>query len=373
MLKDLKQTRQFNGTSLFLSSIFLLVMLMKITVRRVATKKIFTSLIIGLLLFSTLFAFSGTAVHAASVYTITASADSNSTISPSGNVNVDSGNSQEFTFSANSGYYVSNVIVDNSFVSTTSPYTFTDVQSDHTISVLSASTSGGSSIAMQNTYPDDTGNYTSVDYFLYQMTSLNTNATFAVSIDGASHISMTFEGAINELVAGDSQNRTWYTWDATVTPITTLGIHTFQFFSNYWVWSVQDPVQDSYWADLNSNTPAYSFNIVESTPTSPLGGGDSLQTPSPTPLTVPSSTPTPSGLYVAQSIVPFWFWVVLGMIVAVSVAAASMVALPRKTSISAQETVEANSIFLLVLLWRTDRRLILSSGFSARQPSELQL
>ena len=74
---------------------------MKITVRRVATKKIFTSLIIGLLLFSTLFAFSGTAVHAASVYTITASADSNSTISPSGNVNVDSGNSQEFTFSAN--------------------------------------------------------------------------------------------------------------------------------------------------------------------------------------------------------------------------------------------------------------------------------
>ncbi len=340
MLKDLKQTRQFNGASLFLSSIFLLVILVKMTVRRVATQKIFASLIIGLLLFSTLFAFSGT-VHAASVYTITASADSNSTISPSGSVNVDSGNSQEFTFSANSGYYVSNVIVDNSFVSTTSPYTFTDVQSDHTISVLSASTSGGSSIAMQNTYPDDTGNYTSVDSFLYQMTSLNTNATFAVSIDGGSHISMTFVGAINELVVGDSQNRTWYTWEAAVTSITTLGIHTFQFFSNYQVWSVQNPVKDSYWAELNSKTPAYSFNIVESTPassstplpastpTSRSGDVGSLQTSSP--------TPTPPGLYVAQSIVPVWFWVVLGIIVAVSVATALMVALPRKTLFSAQE------------------------------------
>ena len=334
MLKDLKQTRRFNGTSLFPSSIFLSVTLMKMAARRVATKKIFASLIIWLLLFSTFFAFSGMAVHAASVYTITASVDSNSTISPSGNVNVDSGNSQEFTFSANLGYYVSNVIVDNSFVSTTSPYTFTEVQSDHTISVLSASTSGDSSIAKQNTYPDDTGNYTSVDFFLYQMTSLNTNATFAVSIDGSSHISMTFEGAINESVAGDSQNRTWYTWEATVTPITTLGIHTFQFFSNYWVWSAQNPVQDSYWAELNSSTPAYSFNIVESTPASsptPLpastptshpGDDVSLQTPNP--------TPTPSGLYVAQSIVPIWFWVVLGMVVAVSVAAALMVTLSRK-------------------------------------------
>ena len=341
MLKDLKQTRRFNGTSLFPSSIFLLVILMKMTVRRVATKKIFASLIIGLLLFSTLFAFSGTVVHATSVYTITASADSNSTISPSGSVYVDSGNSQEFTFRANLGYYVSNVIVDNSFVSTTSPYTFSDVQSDHTISVLSASTSGGSGIAVQNIYPDDTGNYTSVDYFLYQMTSLNTNATFAVSIDGASHISMTFVGAINELVAGDSQNRTWYTWEATVTPITTLGIHTFQFFSNYLVWSVQDPVQDSYWAELNSNTPAYSFNIVESTPTpSPTPTPTSTPTSPPGDVSfsqTPSSTPTSSGLYVAKSIVPIWFWVVLGMIVAVSVAAALMVALPRKTSFSAQE------------------------------------
>lgn len=222
-----------------------------------ATKKVVAPLIM-LLLFSALFAFSGTAVHATTVYTITASSDANSVISPgteqltggySSVVDVDSGGSQTFTFSANSGYYIYNVIVDNSYVSTTSTtYTFSDVQSDHTIQVFSYPLSG-SSIAMQNSYPNDV-DYTSVDYLLYQMTPTNTNETMTVSIDGATPVPTTFEGAINELVTGDTQNRIWFTWDATVTPITASGTHTFQFNSSYLVWSPQTNPADSYWASM---------------------------------------------------------------------------------------------------------------------------
>ena len=76
-----------------------------------------------------------TQVVLAATYIITASADAHSTISPSGNVPVVNGTSQTFTFTANTGYSISRVLVNGSAVNTTSPYTFTNIQANYNISV----------------------------------------------------------------------------------------------------------------------------------------------------------------------------------------------------------------------------------------------
>ena len=68
-------------------------------------------------------------------YTISASSDSHSTISPSGSVQVKAGGSQTFTYSADAGYKVTSVLVDASPVPITGSYTFTNVQAPHTITV----------------------------------------------------------------------------------------------------------------------------------------------------------------------------------------------------------------------------------------------
>ena len=76
-------------------------------------------------------------------YTITASADSGSMISPNGAIPIEEGNDQTFFFSANSGSSITAVYVDGSALSSeemaSGLYTFINIQSDHTISVVSQS------------------------------------------------------------------------------------------------------------------------------------------------------------------------------------------------------------------------------------------
>ena len=71
------------------------------------------------------------------VYQITASNDANSVIAPSGVVNATYMGNQNFTFSANEGYNISSVLVDSVSVSTVSPYVFSGIAANHTISVFS--------------------------------------------------------------------------------------------------------------------------------------------------------------------------------------------------------------------------------------------
>jgi uncharacterized repeat protein (TIGR02543 family) len=66
--------------------------------------------------------------------TITASAGTNGTISPSGNVRVGYAMNQSFTVLPDTGYHVVNVFVDSSPVGTQTNYTFTNVVTDHSIS-----------------------------------------------------------------------------------------------------------------------------------------------------------------------------------------------------------------------------------------------
>ena len=66
-------------------------------------------------------------------YTITASAGTGGTISPSGAVLVNPGTNQSFTITTNTGYGINNLLVDGMSQGPVSNYTFTNVQAAHTI------------------------------------------------------------------------------------------------------------------------------------------------------------------------------------------------------------------------------------------------
>ncbi|MBE3100901.1 MAG: peptidoglycan DD-metalloendopeptidase family protein, partial [Firmicutes bacterium] len=67
-------------------------------------------------------------------YTITASAGSHGSISPSGDITVNQGSNKSFTITPVIGYSIDDVLVDGSSVGAVSSYTFTNVIEDHTIS-----------------------------------------------------------------------------------------------------------------------------------------------------------------------------------------------------------------------------------------------
>ena len=89
------------------------------------------------------------------VYTITAAADVNGSIGPSGAQTVNPGGSITFTITPNPGYVVSSVLVDGSQMGAVTSYTFTNVIANHTINAyfkvatftLTASATSGGSIS----------------------------------------------------------------------------------------------------------------------------------------------------------------------------------------------------------------------------------
>ena len=68
-------------------------------------------------------------------HTITASASEGGTISESGEIKVDDGVTKTFTFTPNEGYKISDVLVDGVSVGAVSSYTFSNITSNHTLSV----------------------------------------------------------------------------------------------------------------------------------------------------------------------------------------------------------------------------------------------
>jgi hypothetical protein len=68
-------------------------------------------------------------------FTITASAGANGTISPSGTLARNQGSNPTFTMQPNAGYAVANVLVDGSSIGKVTSYTFSNLQTNHTISV----------------------------------------------------------------------------------------------------------------------------------------------------------------------------------------------------------------------------------------------
>jgi hypothetical protein len=78
------------------------------------------------------------AVGGGTNFTITASAGSGGSISPSGTVTVNQGGNQTFTITSSSGFNVSSVMVDGTNVGAVTSYTFSNVQAAHTISAAFA-------------------------------------------------------------------------------------------------------------------------------------------------------------------------------------------------------------------------------------------
>ncbi|OPY25678.1 MAG: outer membrane biogenesis protein BamB [Methanomethylovorans sp. PtaU1.Bin073] len=74
-----------------------------------------------------------TIIYEKKICTITASATFGGSISPSGNITVNYGDSKTFTITPNSGYKISSVKVDGVSKGAIFSYTFTDITSDHTI------------------------------------------------------------------------------------------------------------------------------------------------------------------------------------------------------------------------------------------------
>ena len=74
------------------------------------------------------------ATFAIDTYTITASAAVNGSITPTGAATVNTGASQAYSITPNTGYYVRNVIVDGVSVGAVTTYTFSGVTANHTIS-----------------------------------------------------------------------------------------------------------------------------------------------------------------------------------------------------------------------------------------------
>jgi len=66
-------------------------------------------------------------------YAITAAAGANGTISPSGVVIVNSGTNQSFSITANTGYYIADLLVDGVSAGAVTSYTFNNVTANHTI------------------------------------------------------------------------------------------------------------------------------------------------------------------------------------------------------------------------------------------------
>jgi hypothetical protein len=74
-----------------------------------------------------------TASFAINTYTLTATQGDHGTVSPSGPTTVNYGGGQTFTITPATGYHISNVVVDDSFVGAVSSYQFSNVTMNHTI------------------------------------------------------------------------------------------------------------------------------------------------------------------------------------------------------------------------------------------------
>jgi hypothetical protein len=101
------------------------------------------------------------ATFAAGVHTITATAGTGGTITPSGAVGVADGADQAFAIAPNGGFAIQDVLVDGGSVGAVATYTFTNVQTDHTIAAsfvavtytLDVTTVGNGSVAKSPDQP----------------------------------------------------------------------------------------------------------------------------------------------------------------------------------------------------------------------------
>ena len=107
----------------------------------------------------------GTTTKVVGNYTIEASSGANGTISPNGSVTVAAGTDKTFTITADVGYHISDVTVDNKSVGVQSEYKFENVWGNHTIHATFAKNSNPTSYTLY--YHSNFGE----DIYFYQSSS----------------------------------------------------------------------------------------------------------------------------------------------------------------------------------------------------------
>ncbi len=168
---------------------------------------------------------SATFTTAASSYAITASAASGGTISPAGTVAISGGTSKSFTLTPNSGYTVADVKVDGTSVGAVTSYTFSNINSNHTISAtftattssysITASAASGGSISPAGTVSISKGASKS-----FTITPATGNYTRSVSVDGtevASYLG-NYSYTFNSVTANHTIDATFAVATYSITP-----------------------------------------------------------------------------------------------------------------------------------------------------------
>jgi len=186
---------------------------------------------------------------AAEVYTIAASAGANGAITPSGNVSVTSGGSQNFAMTADSGYQIADVVVNGNSVGAVSTYAFENVRSDQTIHVSFA--------ALEVNQPAETpiGLYPEEGATAVSLTPLLEIAGYTDpddgDIHGATHWRIASDSSFNQLVFEaicDSNDTNGYLLNVAVPP----GV---LFPNRVYYWSVQvrdDRDSNSLWSEWSA-------------------------------------------------------------------------------------------------------------------------
>jgi hypothetical protein len=130
-----------------------------------------------------------TANFAINAFTVTASAGSGGSITPSGSVLMNYGANQNFTITPNTGYHITDVLIDGISVEAKSSYTFTNVVTDHTISAsfaintytISVSAGSGGNISPSGSIVMDYGTNQ-----IFTITPTTGYRIVDVNVDGAS-------------------------------------------------------------------------------------------------------------------------------------------------------------------------------------------
>jgi hypothetical protein len=133
--------------------------------------------------------FSSTTTTTTTTYTITATAGANGSISPSGDTTINSGDSQTYTITANTGYRIADVLVDGSSVGAVASYTFTSVTSGHTIAAsfaINTFTITATAAANGSISPSGTATINYGGNQAYTITASTGYHIVAVLVDGAS-------------------------------------------------------------------------------------------------------------------------------------------------------------------------------------------
>ena len=132
-----------------------------------------------------------TAAFAIKTYTLTASAGSGGSISPTGGINVNHGASQTFTITPSTGYTIASVLVDGVSQGTPNSYTFSNVTAAHTIQATFAAIPYTLSVSKSGT---GTGTVTATGISCGTDCSKAYTAGTSVSLTAATAVSSTFTG-----------------------------------------------------------------------------------------------------------------------------------------------------------------------------------